>query len=407
VTLGVLLLRKGFVKVLGAVVQAALDRGHRVVLLWDPDERKPGERLRREDLDAWPGACVVEHRRGTSPATAAAERLDALVAPSLHYIRDAIGGDAELGRLRAAGVRLCSLDYAWETVSSDPEGYAALDATFYTSEFQRALHRRLMADRFAALPRALDLDARSPVCGSTMTDQLAVVDRQAARARYEIPRGRPVVVLMSLKMAVPDPWRKLVWGSRPRAWRAAEAAVTGRWRWVPDILRRQGYRDLMDALRDFVHRAGAVLVVKTREKNADPRFVRERADVFVDDQHVYPYTSMELMAIADLCVHFQSGGVLEAAFAGVPSVSVAVSQSHLAAHTDLDAVYGVEIGSLQHFPGIVWSVPAREAAARFRAASLDAFRVDPGARRRYVEKFLGFDDTRASVRVLEVIERLR
>jgi hypothetical protein len=407
VTLGVLLLRKGFVKVVGSVIQAALDRGHRVVLLWDPDEKKPGERLSRRDVDAWPSASVVEYRRGAPLASVAmAERFDALIAPSLHYVLRSTGNEADIPLLRTAGVRLFSLDYAFETVSSDPEGQAALDTTFYMSEYQRSLHRRIMADRFAAVGRAVDLAARSAVCGSTMTDQLALVDRRAARARYGLPPDGPIVVLMSLKMAVPDRWRRLVWGDRPRAWRAAAAAATGRWGWLPDILRGHGYRDLVEALRALAHRIGGVLVVKTREKNEDPGFLRAMADVFVDDRFVYPYTSMELMAVADLCVHFQSGAVFEAAFARVPSVSVAVSQAHLETYTNLDEVYGVQPGSLQNFPGIVWSVRGQEAAALFRSASLADFRVDEDARRRYVEKFLGFDDTGASARVLDAVERL-
>jgi hypothetical protein len=407
VTLGLLVLRKGFVKVVGSVIEAALQRGHRVVLLWDPDEKKPGERLSRHELDAWPSASVVEYRRGTPLASVAvAERLDALIAPSLHYVLRSTGNEGDIPGLRAAGVRLFSLDYAFETVSSDPGGHAALDTTFYMSEYQRSLHRRIMADGFEAVGRSVDLAARSAVCGSTMTDQLALVDRRAARARYGLPPAGPVVVLMSLKMAVPDRWRRLVWGDRPRAWRAAAAAVTGRWSWLPEILRGHGYRDLVEALRAFAHRMGGVLVVKTREKNEDPGFLRAMADVFVDDRFVYPYTSIELMAVADLCVHFQSGAVFEAAFARVPSVSVAVSQAHLETYTNLDEVYGVQPGSLQNFPGIVWSVGGQEAATLFRSASLADFRVDEDARRRYVEKFLGFDDTRASARVLDAVERL-
>jgi hypothetical protein len=405
VTIGVLLLRKGFVKVVGAVVDAALQRGHRVILLWDPAETKPGERLSRQDLDAWPPARIVEYRRGAPlVALAAAEGLDALLAPSLHYLLRATGNEAEMPALRAAGVRLFSLDYVFETVSNDPAGHAALDVTFYMSEFERSLHRQIMADGFAAVGRSVDLAARSAVCGSTMTDQLALVDRSKTRSRYGLPPQGPVIVLMSLKMAVPDAWRRLVWGDRPSMWRAAEALLRGRWGWLPDIVGGHGYRELVGALREFAHRVGGVLVVKTREKNEDPRFLQAMADVFVDDRMVYPYTSIELMAVADLCVHFQSGAVLEAAFAGVPSVSVAVSQAHLEAYTDLESIYGVKPGSLQNFPGIVWSVPGDAAAGLFRSTSLADFRVDAEARRRYVEKFLGFDDLQASVLVLERIE---
>jgi hypothetical protein len=336
-------------------------------------------------------------------AVAAAERLDALVAPSLHYVLRATGNEAEVPRLRAAGVRLFSLDYAFETVTSDPLGYTALDVTFYTSEFQRALHWRLMADRFAALPAEVDCAARSAVCGSTMTDQLRLVDRDAARARFGVRAGQRVVVLMTLKMDVPDPWRRLVWGGGPAPLRIVRAWKSGRSDLIREIRGPHGYRELVQALLDLCCRENAVLIVKSREKNRDPWFVRRSARFVVDDD-VYPYTSIQLMAIADLCVHFQSGAVLEAAAAGVPSLSVAVSQAHLETYTSLDDVYGMRPESLQNFPGIVWPVEGRDAGALVRGASLEDFRVERTARRRYVEKFLGFDDTQSSRRVLERME---
>ena len=45
------------------------------------------------------------------------------------------------------------------------------------------------------------------------------------------------------------------------------------------------------------------------------------ADLFVErDDAVYPYTSIQLMAVADLCIHFQSGAVLEAAGSSMDKV---------------------------------------------------------------------------------------
>ena len=405
-TVGFLALRKGFLRVLGSVIQAALDRGHRVVLLWDGRQSKPGETVSASDLAAWPGA-EPQAFSPFAPILPLLERLgiQALVAPSLHPYLRATGLEAEMEAIHRAGVRLYSVDYAFETVTGEPEGYRLVDTTFYTSEYQRELHREIMAEGFARLGPGADRAVKSAVAGSTMMDQLAVVDRAAVRKRYGLASDQRVVLLMSLKMAVPDAWRRLHWGGSPRLWRAARAALGGHADWVPDIVRGHGYRELVLALRDLCRREGAALIVKSREKNADPGFLRRLADVFVYDEALYPYTSMELMAVASLCVHFQSGAVLEAAFAGVPSLSVEVSQSHLQGYASFDEVYGGRPGSLQNFPGIVWPVGHREAVGLIERSRLDAFAVEPEARRRYVEKFLGFDDTRSSVRILEAIER--
>lgn len=406
-TIGFIVWRKGFLKVMGSLIQAALERGHRAVLLWDDSERKPGEAVSREDLAPWPGALAAVHRRGAGLEGAVRRAgLQALVAPSFHLLLREAGLEEEARRLRGEGVRLYSVDYAFETLTSAPEGYRLIDTTFYMSEFQRRLHWTVLAARFEAVGREADLAARSAVSGSTMLDQLALVDRAAARRRYGLAPDRPVVLLMSLKMTV-DPQRRYVWGGGPRIGRALAAAVGGRARLVPDILRGNNpYRDLVEAVRRFCDRHGAALVVKSREKNRDPDFLGKLADVFVErDAEVFPYTSIQLMAVADLCLHFQSGAVLEAAFAGVPSLSVRVPQPHLAHYPGFEWSFGGAPGTLQNFPGVVWTVEYDGAAALLDRASLADFKVDAAARADYVEKFLGFDDTRSSHRVLDVIER--
>jgi len=205
-------------------------------------------------------------------------------------------------------------------------------------------------------------------------------------------------------MMVGTPPRWLLWGDGGRWRRAARALALGRPEWIPHIPSTNDYRDLVEAVRRFCDRAGAALVVKSREKNGDPAYLRRLADAFVLDEEVYPYTSMELMAIADLCLHFQSAGVLEAAFAGVPSLSVRVSQDHLRAYATYDEFYGARPGTLQNYDGVVWSADAPGAIAQLGRSALGDFRVDAGQRRAYIDTFVGFDDTRSSARALDIIE---
>ena len=405
--LGFLVTRKGYLKVLGAVIQAALERGHRVTLLWDPLETKPGELIDQSDLALWPTAVVRTWERGTPllPALQAAG-IQALVGTRLYYVLQAYGYEAEMATLAPAGIRVFNVDYIFDTIVLDPVAYRRVDTTFYLSEYQRDLHWQVKAEEFARLGDPATWRRRSAVCGSTMMDQLPRVDPAEVRRRYGLAPEQPVVVFMSLKMAVPEKWRQAVWGSEPRLVRVARALRAGHPEWIGTILRTHGYRDLVQSVRRFCQRTGAALIVKSREKNEDPRFLRNMADVALGDERVYPYTSMELMAIASLCIHFQSGAALEAAFAGVPSLSVAVPQSHLAAYPTFDEVYSARPGTMQNFPGIVWSLPAEAVAAKLDASRLEDFRIDPAERSRYVEKFLGFDDTRSSERVLDEIERV-
>jgi hypothetical protein len=414
--------RKGYLKVMGPLIQAALDRGHRVVLLRDPGQGKPGEATTDSDFAPWPTAALVDYRPGGPLGPILEDHgAQALIGPSLYLLLVGMGRVEEARALGRRGLRLYSVDYAFETVTSDPEGYRVVDVTFYQSAFQRELHwaqprHHAWAGDFAALRRDLDLASRCAVSGSTMLDQRALVrDPGAVRRKYGLPARAPVVLFMPPKMAVPDPWRAFVWGDswgarldavrrRPAAAAALAPAIGAG---LLDRLRRgNGYRRLLESVHRFCEGSGAALVVKSREKNEDPAFLRDFTPHIVErDDDVFPYTSMELMAIAELCVHFQSGAVLEAAFCGVPSLSVKVPPPYGRDNPAYEELWDANPGSFHNWDGVVWSADPPGAAALLAERKLDAFAVSPEARRAYVTRYLGFDDTCSSGRVLEIIER--
>ena len=408
-TLAVLVLRRSYLKVLGSLIRTGLDRGHRVVILWHDGPTKPGERVAETDLAHWPGAERVRYEPGDVAAQLARLGIDALVSTELYPHIAGAGLREAFAAARRAGVRLYSVSYIFDSAWTDPDGYALIDRTCYVSEYQRELHWKLHAAGFTRIGDRATLEAASAVTGLTMLDQLAVVDPGEARRRYGLPADRPIVVLMSLKMNVPDPWRRLVWGAGPKAWRVARAVAAGRRNLVPDILHRPHYRDVVAAVRRLCDRHGALLVVKCKQKNDDPAFLQRAADLFVDDRYLWPYTSLELMAVASLCVHFESGAVIEAAFAGVPSISIAVPQGHLldmyADIGGIDELYGGRPGSLQNYPGVVRRVTPADAVGVFDALDLRQARVEPAARASFIQKFLGFDDTKGSQRILDLMER--
>jgi len=99
--------RKGYLKVMGSLIQAAIERGHEALLLTDPGERKPGEATTPEDLAHWPRARVLPIQRGASlvaPLTGA--RAEALVGPSLHFVLASMGPEGDISAMRAAGVEV-------------------------------------------------------------------------------------------------------------------------------------------------------------------------------------------------------------------------------------------------------------------------------------------------------------
>ena len=400
--------RKGYLKVMGSLIQAAIERGHEAILLTDPGERKRGEATTAEDLGHWPRARILPIRRGASLAPPlASERAEALVGPSLHFVLASMGPEEDIRAVRAAGVRLYSVDYIVEALNSRPESYHLIDRTFYTSEYERSWHwhESPFKHDFDALGRSL-LDARSAISGSTMLDQFGLVDRGAVRRQRGIGPDKPGVLHLWLNLAVPPPRRLFVGGDGSAIVGPARAVAHGHAALVPAIWKGNGYRALAHAVRRFCDRAGAALVVKSRQKNQDPRFLQDVADKFIDrDDEVFPYTSIQLMAVADLCIHFQSGAVLEAAMASVPSISIKVplseDQRRYPAHT---FAFDPGEGSLSNFPGVAWFTRPEEAVSLLEGRTLADFRLDPAARRAYVERYLGFDDLGSSRRVLQAIE---
>ena len=90
------------------------------------------------------------------------------------------------------------------------------------------------------------------------------------------------------------------------------------------------------------------------------------------------------------------------------TVDVVNAENKKVGSVDLrDEIFGGREGTLQNFAGVVWGVGYAEAPGRLRGRTLADFKIDPEARRRYLERFVGGDDGRSSHRVLDVIERPR
>lgn len=340
--------RLGFFKATGGPITEALRRGHHVYAVHAWDE-KPGEGITAEAIGRrWPAIRVASHD--------VVEAVDAVLGPSLGTYR------ARLPRAAHA----YNLDLAWEGVSA-PVG-ARLHHC-WASALQRDTWVRTHGGGEGLMPA---LWAHS-VTGSPMIDAFA----PCPRGRWE--RANPQVVLMALKF--------------PR-----NAGLWRRWiyRWI-------GYRRLAGALRRFCDRIGADLVVKTRAKNRDPEWLRWVADEWIVDGAFWPYTAAMVIQRARFIVHFQSGAALEAAFAGVPQLSVRLPHPHLRAYPGHAEQYEAKPG-MQAWAGVVTGVGWETAVGYLDALQVPPL-VDPFARQAYVSRFLGFDDCKTSARILDLVER--
>lgn len=348
--------RRAHYKIHGSVMAEAIRRKHDVYLLWYKDDSKPGEEVRPDEIPwKWP-------KIKTAPPSLAYE-VDVLCAPLAAWY-------PAVDEIRHRGVRVVSVDYCLEHISTPPD--RRLDLVCYASEWQREHHRLAWA------PMALSPAA---VTGMPMLDQLALCDEPSMRLRYGFG-AKPYVLVFALKFNVPHLWRKLwyKWGQ---------------------------YYVLFAAIRRYCDRVGAKLVVKTRRKNRDPSFLADVADLVVGDDDLYPYTALQLAQGAACAVHWQSGAVFEVAACGIPQVAVAVPHPYLDHFPMHEAMFSTTPPAPNAWPGVVQPFAYRQAAGWFdEQETLPPFRVSEGALESYYRMFLGFQDAQSGARVMDAIEKL-
>jgi len=403
--IGFLIFRLANLKGLGSLITLSLQRDHEVAIFVDPTSKpKLGEAVDQGALaEIWPNAQVVDLQTESTPQGLADANCNAIVGMAILTAEEYRG---RLDTARENGALLFSISYLFEGPGRDPSLMASLGKAFYLSEYERTVHESLFPQSFNSL--GSDWKQKyTEISGSTCCDQLAEFDSRKTRHRYGISETSPVVLFMSLKMSVTDTWRNLVWGESSKTRRTLKAIKGRHWRLIPEIWTQDTYKEICNELKEFCIRNGALFVVKSRTKNDDPLWLRELSDVYVgQDETEYPYTSIQLIGISNLCVHFESAAVFETAFAGVPSLSINIPQPSLYEQLpEYSTRYrSKELGSLFNYPGVITSIDCSKIVEHLRRADLKDFAMEPSQRSKYVSAFMGFDDMRSSVRILDSME---
>jgi hypothetical protein len=399
--IAVLIRRKNYYRLLGPVVEEALARGHAVECWHDWSGPRRGGKA-SEFPDTAPAFRAGGPRvLGYQGAPDLAER----------WRRDppdaVVSIDPPEAEPRAATkARWLWLQYAADILfQQTPAGVLDADAVALYSDYWRG---RIEA-RFPDAGFGAELGGKACVVGAPELDAVGGIDPAEVRRRLGLPGGRPIVLYLPfpLRSNLPTPWLRNVHAPRTRLTQALRTLLARRWEYWPEV--RHGWNDvrLVDAVRAFCDRNGALLVMKARRKDPVPRYAARRADrVFYDLSH-HPPTILELLSVASLCVHFYSTTVLEAAACAVPSLCLAPKEDELGpASWGFGFVHNGEPGGLYHAPGVAYWRPLVSAFDGLRAWRLGDFPLEPEARRRYVDRFLGGDDGRSAGRLLDALVRL-
>lgn len=409
---GVVIERKNYYRLLGPVVDEGLARRWQMVCLHDYGQPRSGMKGYE-----FPSVKSVPRFRHGSPHvkvyhgrhrlldTIRAESLDAVI--SVMPPPDGLQADG-LHR-----TRWVSLQYAGELLYHlIPSGARGVDVLALYSSWWLGFGLKVLRGRGLTAPDdglEREICQKSAVVGFPEVDQFGAIDPVEVRCRWGIPPGKPVVAFLPypFRSNPRTPWSRWVHSPGSRAWRRMRLRLSGA-RHLESVLAK-GWDDVAvtRAVRRFCDANGAYLLVKARAKDPVPRYLARVADLALDDRSHYPPTILEVLAAADLCVHFYSGAVLEAVACGVPSLSMCPELDEMGAASDWQSLlFSREEGSMYQFRGVAETMSIGEAIERLPERRLSEFGSEPFAKKAYTEKFLGFDDGRSSSRLLDAVQRV-
>jgi hypothetical protein len=399
--LAFVILRKNYYRLLGPVVEEALSRGYAVDCWHDWSGSRRGSKG-SEFPDAAPAF------RSGRPRVLGFESTEALAERWRAEPPDAVVSiDPPAAGLRAeTKARWLWLQYAADILSQDtPAGLLDADAVALYSDHWR----RRIAARFPESGVDHELGRKAVVTGAPELDAARAIDGDEVRRRLGLPAGRPIVLYLPfpLRSNVPTPWLREVHAPSTRFEQGLRTILARRWQYWPHVVSGWNDRRVVEAARAFCDKNGAFLVMKARRKDPVPRYAARLADrVFYDLSH-HPPTILELLSVASFCIHFYSTAVMEAAYCGVPSLCLGPREEELGPPSfGFGFFHNGEPGGLYNAPGIAYWRPLASAFDGLARWQLGDFPPEAEARRRYVDRFLGFDDGRASSRLLDALARM-
>lgn len=160
------------------------------------------------------------------------------------------------------------------------------------------------------------------------------------------------------------------------------------------------------SIKKFCRNNDLLLFVKPRLKFPVAEAIKNEADLVVWDEEKQndPTILKELLSITKLTVSYFSLSVLSSVFAGVYHLNIVLPDRFFASKP-AKYFFQEKSPSMFNFSGVCdsWSIEA--VVKNMETENIDRFIVDPVQRKKYVEQFIGFDDSSSSQRVLSLVER--
>lgn len=414
ISLAFIIERTAEYRYIGSVIEAALDYGHDVTLWLDYGQPREGAKAYQfpaaESIPDFetnaPNSIIYEGEEGLKELLTR-NLADCVVAsrgPS-HYLPT----DSTV----AAHMPWVSVQEHFDFVMFGLDKITGSTLNCAYSPFWLDVIEQLYAQPTECENLRFQIEAGWRETGCCQADGIRHIDPEQVRAKWNILSDRPVVVYLPSNQGQALFLRVLRANSRLR--QAAHILKDGRWRVLPYLLQPFSDKALVDSVRRFCDANGAFLLVKSREKNPIPDYLDAAADKIVMDDTEYPASILRAMSVADLCISaYPSDSVSDAAAVGIPMLSLFRDPHHWPfpyhntglAHTPEEVYYTPKLGGPFNYPGFAHALPLVSAIKQLPSMMLSDFALDEDARRRYIERYLGYADGLSGQRVIKEVEAL-
>jgi hypothetical protein len=417
--IGFLLQRATDLKSMGPLAMESLERGHQAVLLYFTEVESKAKsylQVKNKDLKVLlsKNAQAIGIRKEELDALKNMHKLDMLIVQEgYHSLNSELD---KLQILREQGVKLISLSHFFEIAKRPLEALFLFDLTIYISDFAKVLHFKLQNMTRKQKQEMKPFSNQIAVAASPMFDQILEIDRKKARRELGIDQNSRVVLLVAPVISPITPWRHHVWRNESKLGLTRDAIKTGRLKYLFEIWTGSTFKHTYAEILSFCKRNDATLIVKSRGKQANLKFMIDGSDVFIDgfeDEYYPEFSTYKLLAASDLCITVNSMAAVEAVAAGIPCVNIYVPHDDRAAKsTEAKDAYnqillGGETDSLMNSAGSIRKIDRRKANRVFANSDWQELAYAPSRKKAYLKKYLGIEKQSSSNRIMQKLEQMK
>jgi hypothetical protein len=230
--------------------------------------------------------------------------------------------EEEVAILQEVSAKYISLPYVGEEIA---QAIKLGENELRQWDFKGAFSQRLL-NVFDSFNEGSQMKKHFKSIGFAELDQVKFFERDEILKKYEINTHKKILYLSTLPLFSP---------SSHFQFRLVERLIiSGAW-WakllgkllVPlfrklSVSNFASYKDVLKNIRQAFPESEYYIVAKTRDKHRDPYFVKLFVDQVIQDQHFFPFATLELMYISDFYVGFSSASIMETLYLKKPSITL-------------------------------------------------------------------------------------